>query len=154
MHHLLKHINQDKSSFLSFIYVWSVNVFARLCNCASLSVLLLLQYAISTEITWPGWIREYLWCAPLSFEQYIIRFDSKLYRKIVDIPMSTNWALFAADFFLFWYFGDFTLSLSDNNQVDVIWVFNSTWRYLDDLLKIYSPYFEQMVGQTYPAHLT
>ena len=43
------------------------------------------------------------------------------------------------------------LSLSDNNQTDVIEVFNSTSRYLDDFLNI--PYFEQMVDQIYPTEL-
>ena len=37
------------------------------------------------------------------------------------------------------------LSLSDNNQTDIIEAFNSTSRYLDDLLNIDNPYFEQMV---------
>ena len=45
------------------------------------------------------------------------------------------------------------LSLSDNNQTDIIESFNSTSRYLDDLLKIDNPYFEQMVGQIYPTEL-
>ena len=45
------------------------------------------------------------------------------------------------------------LSLSDNNQADIIEAFNSTSRYLDDLLNIDNPYFEQMVGQIYPAEL-
>ena len=40
--------------------------------------------------------------------------------------------------------------LSDNNQADVIEVFNSTSRYQDDLLNIDNPYFEQMVGHIYP----
>ena len=35
------------------------------------------------------------------------------------------------------------LSLSDNNQTDIIEAFNSTSRYLDDLLNIDNPYFEQ-----------
>ena len=33
------------------------------------------------------------------------------------------------------------------------WIFNSTSRYLDDLLKIVNPCFGQMVGQIYPAGL-
>ena len=33
---------------------------------------------------------------------------------------------------------------------DIIEAFNSTSRYLDDLLNIDNPYFEQMVGQVYP----
>ena len=41
------------------------------------------------------------------------------------------------------------LSLLDNNQTDIIEVFNSTSRYKDDLLNIDNPYFEQMVGQIY-----
>ena len=41
------------------------------------------------------------------------------------------------------------LPLSDNNQADVIEAFNSTWRYLDDLLNIHDPYYEQMISQIY-----
>ena len=43
------------------------------------------------------------------------------------------------------------LSLSDNNQADVIEEFNSTLIYLDDLLNIDNPYFKQMVSQIYPT---
>ena len=45
------------------------------------------------------------------------------------------------------------LSLSDNNQADIIEAFNSTSRYLDDLLNIDKLYFDQMVGQIYPTEL-
>ena len=45
------------------------------------------------------------------------------------------------------------LSLSDNNQTDITEAFKSTSRYLDDLLNIVNPYFEQMVGQIYPTEL-
>ena len=55
--------------------------------------------------------------------------------------------------FLFCYERDFLLSLLDNNQSDIIEAFNSTSRYLDDLLNIDNPYFEQMVGQIYPSEL-
>ena len=43
--------------------------------------------------------------------------------------------------------------LSDHFQADIIEAFNSTSRYLDDLLNIDNPYFEQMVGQIYPTEL-
>ena len=65
--------------------------------------------------------------------------------------MGTNCAPLVADLFLFCYERDFMLSLSDNNQADIIEAFNSASRYLDDLLKIDNPYFEQMVGQIYPT---
>ena len=47
----------------------------------------------------------------------------------------------------------FMLCLPDNIQTDNIKAFNSTSRYLDDLLNIDNPYFEQMVGQIYPTEL-
>ena len=40
-------------------------------------------------------------------ENIFIRFDSKLYRKIVGIPMGTNCAPLVADLFLFCYERDF-----------------------------------------------
>ena len=76
-----------------------------------------------------------------------ISFGSKLYRQIVSIPMRTNYAPLVADLFLLCYEGDFMLTLSDNNQTDIIEAFNSSSRYLDDFLDIDNPYFEQMVGQ-------
>ena len=67
--------------------------------------------------------------------------------------MGTNCAPLVAQLLLFCYERDFMLSLSDNNQTDNIEVFNSTIRYLDDLLNIDNPYFEQMVDQIYPTEL-
>ena len=86
-------------------------------------------------------------------DNIFIRFGSKLYRQIVGIPMGTNCAPLVADLFLFCYERDFMLSLSDNKQADIIEAFNSTSRYLDDLLNIDNPYFEQMVGQIYSTEL-
>ena len=37
------------------------------------------------------------------------------------------------------------------NQAEIIEAFNSTSRYLDDLLNIDNIYFEQMVNRIYPA---
>ena len=67
--------------------------------------------------------------------------------------MGINCAPLVADLFLFCYERDFVLSLSDNNLADVVEAFNSTSRYLDDLLNIDTPYFAQMVSQIYPIEL-
>ena len=77
-------------------------------------------------------------CEALAFllDNIYIRFGSKLYRQIVVIPMGTNCARLEAGLFLFCYERDFTLSLSGDNQSDVIEAFSSTSRYLDDLLNI------------------
>ena len=53
-------------------------------------------------------------------------------------------------FFLFFYERDFTTSLSDVKQAEIIEAFKSTSRYLDDLLNIDNPYFEAMVNRNYP----
>ena len=65
--------------------------------------------------------------------------------------MSTNCASLVSDLFLFCYERNIMLFLSDNNQADVVETSNSTSGYLDDLLNIYNPYFEQMVSQIYPT---
>ena len=95
-------------------------------------------------------VRNYnLWscqkvCEALTFllDNIYIIFGSKLYRRIVGIPIGTNCAPLVGDLFLFWYEGNIVLSLSDDNQSDVIEAFNSTSRYLDDLLNIDSNFFE------------
>ena len=48
---------------------------------------------------------------------------------------------------------NFMLSLSDKNETNVIEVFNSTSRYLNDLLNIDNPYFERILIKIYPAEL-
>ena len=67
--------------------------------------------------------------------------------------MGTNCAPLVADLSLLCYERDFMLSLSDNNPADVVEAFNSTSRYLDDLLITDNPYFAQMVSQIYPTVL-
>ena len=67
--------------------------------------------------------------------------------------MGTNSALLIADLFLFCYERDFMKSLSRENQADIIEAFNSTLRYLDDLLSIDNIYFEQIVDRIYPTEL-
>ena len=56
-------------------------------------------------------------CEALTFllDNIYIRFGSKLYRQIVDIPMGTNCAPLVAELCLFCYETDFMLSLSDDN---------------------------------------
>ena len=92
-------------------------------------------------------------CADLFVGQHFIRFGTKLYRQVVGIPMGTNCAPLVADLFLFCYERDFMMSLSDDKQADVIDAFNTTFRYLDDILNIYNVYFDNMVSQIYPSEL-
>ena len=45
------------------------------------------------------------------------------------------------------------MSLSDDKQADVMDAFNTTSRYLDDILNIDNVYFDNMVSQIYPSEL-
>ena len=51
------------------------------------------------------------------------------------------------------YERDLMMSLSDDKQADVIDAFNTTSRYLDDILNINNVYFDTMVSQIYPSEL-
>ena len=86
-------------------------------------------------------------------DNIFIGFGSKLYRQTIGIPMGNNCAPLVADLFLFCYDRDFMKSLSRKNQADIIAAFNSTSRYLDDLLNIDNISFDQMVDRIYPTEL-
>ena len=67
--------------------------------------------------------------------------------------MGTNCAPLVADLFLFCYERGFILSLSDVKQIDFIYAFKTTSRYLDDILNINYVYFDNMVSPIYPPEL-
>ena len=70
---------------------------------------------------WSGWKV----CDAFNYllDTLFIRYDLKLCRKIVGIQIGTSYASLA-DMFLFCFERYFKLSLSDNNEADVIEVFN------------------------------
>ena len=91
-------------------------------------------------------------CDALTFllDNTFIRFGTKFYRQIIGIPMGTNCAPLVADLLLFCYERDFMMSLSDDKQADTIDAFNTTSRYLEDILNINNLYLDTMVRQIYP----
>ena len=108
-------------------------------------------------------------CEALTFllNNIHIRFVSEFSRQIVGILRGTNCAPPVADlfffffffcffflfFFVFFYERDFILSLSDDNQSEFIEAFNSTSRYLADLLNIENNFFDSMISHIYPSEL-
>ena len=67
--------------------------------------------------------------------------------------MGSNCAPLVADLFLFWNETDFMLFLSEDNQSGIIEDFNSTSRYLEDLLNIDNYFFDNMVNRICPSEL-
>ena len=80
-------------------------------------------------------------------DNIFIIFGTKLYRQEVGIPMGTNYATLVADLFLFCYERYFMMSLSNDKQVNVFDAFNTTSRYLDDILNMHNVYFNNMLGK-------
>ena len=77
-------------------------------------------------------------CEAFTFvlDNIYFRFGTKLYRQIVGIPIGTNCAPLVADLFLFCNEMDFMISLSRDTEAETIEAFNSTSKYLDDLLNM------------------
>ena len=67
--------------------------------------------------------------------------------------MGSDCAPLVADLFLFCYERGFMMSLSDDKQADVFDAYNTTSRYLGDILNINNVYFDNMVNQIYPSEL-
>ena len=67
--------------------------------------------------------------------------------------MGTNYAPLVADLFLFCYEREFMMSLSGDKQADIIDAFNTTYRYLDDILNINNVNFDTVVSQIYLSEL-
>ena len=94
-------------------------------------------------------------CVALTFllDTIFVLFGTKLYRQVVGIPMGTKCAPLVANLFLFCYENDFMMSPSDDKQADIVDAFNTTARYLADILNIDNVYFDSMVSQIYPSEL-
>ena len=67
--------------------------------------------------------------------------------------MGTNCAPLVADLFSVCYERDFMLSLSDDNQSEIIDPSYFTSQYLNDLLNIDNTFFDSMANHMYPSEL-
>ena len=94
-------------------------------------------------------------CEALTFliDNIYIKFGTKLFRQIVGIPMGTNCAPLVVDLFLLCYERDFMMSLSVENQSEIIEAFSSISRYLADILNIDNTYFDGLISQLYLPEL-
>ena len=84
-------------------------------------------------------------------EFLVVVFVGKVFQQIVDIPMGTNCAPLLADIFLYSYEAEFTQSLLSTGRKQLASRFNSTYRYIDDVLSINN--LENYLGQMYPVEL-
>ena len=83
-------------------------------------------------------------------DNIFVVFAGKVFQQIVGIPMGTNCAPLLADIFLYSYEAEFIQSLLSAGEKRLASQFNFTFRYIDDVLSINNPDFENYLGQMYP----
>ena len=86
-------------------------------------------------------------------DNIFVVFAGKFFQQIVGIPMGTNCAPLLADIFLYSYEAEFIQSLLSTGRKQLASRFNFTYRYIDDVLSINNPEFEDYMGQMYPVEL-
>ena len=86
-------------------------------------------------------------------DNILVVFGRKVFQQIVGIPMGTNCAPLLADIFLYSYEAEFIQFLLSTGKKKIAPQFNFTYRYIDDVLSINNPDFENYLGQMYPTEL-
>ena len=82
-------------------------------------------------------------------DNIFVVFVGKVFQQIIGIPMGTNCATLLADIFLYSYEAEFIQSLLSAGKKRLASQFNFTYRYIDDVLSINNPDFENYLGQMY-----
>ena len=84
-------------------------------------------------------------------DNIFVVFGGKIFHQIVGIPMGTNCAPLPADIFLYSYEAEFIQFLLSAGKNKLASQFNFTYRYIDDILSINNPDFDNYPGQMFPA---
>ena len=79
-------------------------------------------------------------------DNIFVVFAGKVFQQTVGIPMGTNCAPLIADIILYSYEADFIQSLLSTEKKHLASRFNLTYRYIDDVLSINNPEFENYLG--------
>ena len=91
--------------------------------------------------------------AQVSGRYIFVVFAGKVFQQIVGIQMGTNCAPLLADIFLYSYEAEFIQCFLSSGRKELASRFNFTYRYIDDVLSINNPEFENYLGQIYPVEL-
>ena len=128
-------------------------LFGRIPNIWFPTKNVLFSLLMYTRITIYGLVKKSVIPLFIFWITFSLGFELNFIGKLLAFRWGTNCAPLVADLFLFCYERDFMKSLSRENHADIIEAFNSTSRYLDDLLNIDNIYFDQMVDRIYPTEL-
>ena len=86
-------------------------------------------------------------------DNIFVEYGGQIFQQTIGIPMGTNCAPLLADLFLFTYESAFLQDLVKKKKKKLAQSFNSTFRYIDDVLSISNGKFEENLHLIYPAEL-
>jgi hypothetical protein len=86
-------------------------------------------------------------------DNIFVLFGDQVFQQSVGIPMGTNCAPLLADLFLYSYEAEFIQKLLHEKKKSLAVSFNSTFRYIDDVLSINNNQFHSYVDSIYPSEL-
>ena len=86
-------------------------------------------------------------------DNIFVVFGGRVFQQTIGIPMGTNCAPLLADLFLYSYEAEFVQNLLKNKQKKLAVQFNSTFRYIDDVLSINNNQFHDHLHAIYPPEL-
>ena len=86
-------------------------------------------------------------------DNIFVVFAGKVFKQAVCIPIGTNCVPLPADIFLYSYEAEFIQSLLSTGKKQLASRFNLTYRYIDDVLSINNPEFENYLGYIDPVEL-
>ena len=79
-------------------------------------------------------------------DNIFVVFGGKFFQQIIGIPMGTKCVPLPADIFLYSYEAEFIQSLLSTGRKRLASQFNFTYRYIDDVLSINNPDFENYLS--------
>ena len=85
-------------------------------------------------------------------DNIFVVFAGKVFQQIIGIPLGTNCKPILADIFLYSYEAEFIQALLSTGRKRLASQFNFTYRYIDDVLSINNPEFENYLCQMYPLN--
>ena len=83
-------------------------------------------------------------------DNILVVFAGKVFQQIIGIPVGTNCAPLQADIFLYSYEAEFIQSLLSAGKKRLASQFNFTYRYIDDVLSINNPDFDNYLVRCIP----
>ena len=86
-------------------------------------------------------------------DNIFVVFAGKVFQQIIGIHMGTNCAPLLADILLYSYEAEVIQSLLSTARKRLASHLNFTYRYINDVLSINNPDFENYLGQMYPPEL-